>query len=378
VDVSAPTVDFAPVRTLLEELVAIESVNPTLVPGGAGEAEIGRFVADWLERRGIEVEYHELAPARANVVGRVRGSGGGRSLMLNAHLDTVALGGPDGALVPRVDGARLYGRGAYDMKASVAAIMSIARAAADLDLSGDVIVTAVADEEAFSIGSERIAESVEADAAIVTEPTELRIAIAHKGFVWLELETLGRAEHGSRYDLGVDAIAAMGPALVGLAALDERLRADGREHPLLGGPSVHASLIEGGQELSTYPERCLVKVERRTLPGETIALVEQQLGEVAPGAEVRTLFAREPLETPADSPIVEVLTANAARVLGAPPEHVGVPFWTDAALFAAAGIPTVVFGPGGDGAHAETEWVDLEDVERTVAILLATVAEFCA
>lgn len=365
-------------RTLLEQLVAIESVNPTLVPGGAGEAEIGRFVAAWLEEHGVETEYHELALSRANVIGRVRGSGGGHSLMLNAHMDTVGLGGPDGALVPRVDGTRLYGRGAYDMKASLAAIMVVAAAACDLELTGDLIVTAVADEEALSIGSERIADTVTADAAIVTEPTGMQVAVAHRGFVWLELETRGRAAHGSRYDLGVDAIARMGAPLVALDKLDKRLREQGEIHPLLGGASVHASLIEGGQELSTYPERCLLTVERRTLPGETVELVEQQLREAAPEATVKTTFSREPLETRPDSPIVEVLTRNAAEVLGDAPELIGVPFWTDAALLAAAGIPTVVFGPGGEGAHAEVEWVHLEDVDRLIEILLATAKELCA
>ena len=186
------TVDSGRLRQLLERLVSIDSVNPTLVPGGAGEAEIGRFVGAWLDEHGVAVEIDELAPTRVNVIGRVRGSGGGRSLMLNAHLDTVALGGPDGALTPRVDGTRLYGRGAYDMKGSLAAIMLAAAAARDLHLSGDLIVTAVADEEALSIGAERIASSIQADAAIVAEPTELRLAIAHKGFVWLEVETHGR------------------------------------------------------------------------------------------------------------------------------------------------------------------------------------------
>lgn len=364
-------------RTLLEHLVAIESVNPTLVPGGAGEAEIGRFVAAWLEEHGVETEYHELAPSRANVIGRVRGSGGGRSLMLNAHMDTVGLGGSYGSLTPRVDGTRMYGRGAYDMKASLAAIMVVAAAAGDLDLAGDLVVTAVADEEALSIGSEQIAETVTADAAIVTEPTGMQIAVAHRGFVWLELETHGLAAHGSRYDLGIDAIALMGPPLVALEALDKRLREEGEMHPLLGGASAHASLIEGGQELSTYPERCLLTVERRTLPGETVELVEHQLREAAPEATVKTTFSREPLETSPDSPIVEVLTRKATEVLGASPGLIGVPFWTDAALFAAAGIPTVVFGPGGEGAHAEVEWVDLDDVDRTIEILLATAKELC-
>jgi acetylornithine deacetylase len=363
---------------LLERMVAIDSVNPTLVPGGAGELELGRFVAAWLDERGVEVELEELAPGRANVVGRVRGTGGGRVLMLNAHMDTVGLGGSDGALVPRVDGRRMYGRGTYDMKGSLAAIMSVAVAGKERGVSGDLVVTAVADEEALSIGSERVAETVAADAAIVAEPTDMRVAIAHRGFVWLELETRGRAAHGSRYDLGVDAIARMGPALAGLGELDRRLRADGALHPLLGGGSTHAALIEGGTEPSTYAERCVAKVERRTLPGETVAFVEEQLREIAGEATVTTLFSREPLETPRDAEIVEVLLRSADEVLGRTPEIVGVPFWTDAALFAAAGIPTVVFGPGGAGAHEQTEWVDLDDVERTAEILLRTATEFCA
>jgi acetylornithine deacetylase len=363
---------------LLEQMVAIESVNPTLVPGGAGELELGGFVAGWLEQHGVEVELEELGPNRSNVVGRVRGSGGGRSLMLNAHLDTVGLGGPDGALDPRVEGRRMYGRGTYDMKGSLAAIMSAAVRAKELGLSGDLVVTAVADEEALSIGAERVADTVAVDAAIVAEPTELRLAIAHRGFVWLELETLGRAAHGSRYDLGIDAIAMMGPALAGLGELDRRLREDGNRHPLLGGASTHAALIEGGTEPSTYAQRCVAKVERRTLPGETVAMVEEQFRAIAGAATVRTIFSREPLETPRDAAIVDVLLRNAGEVLGEAPEIVGVPFWTDAALFSGAGIPTVVFGPGGAGAHEETEWVDLDQVEQTAEILLRTAAEFCA
>jgi acetylornithine deacetylase len=355
---------------LLERLVAIDSVNPTLVPGGAGEAALARFVAKWLEERGIAADYAELGPRRANVVARVRGTGGGRSLLLNAHLDTVGLGGADGGVQPRVDGSRLYGRGAYDMKASLAAIMLVAAAAAERRLAGDVIVAAVADEESHSIGSERVAESVDADAAIVAEPTELQIAIAHKGFVWLELETRGRAAHGSRYDLGVDAIARMGRTLVALGELDERL--GDAEHPLLGRPSIHASLIEGGQELSTYPDRCVVQVERRTLPGETIESVEEQLRALDGDARVKTLFARQPLETRDDEPIVQLLAKHANT------ELVGVPFWTDAALFAAAGIPTVVFGPSGAGAHEDTEWVDLDSAKRAAEILLAVTTDFCA
>src|SRR5262249_42180804 len=156
------------------------------------------------------------------------------------------------------------------------------------------------------------------------------LAVAHKGFVWAEIETHGTAAHGSRYDLGVDAIAAMGATLVGLGDLDVRLRAEGDSHPLLGGASVHASLIDGGQELSTYPDRCLLTVERRMLPGETVAGVEAELRAIAPDAAVTMGFSREPLETPSDSPIVEILSDRFEGELGRRPELVGVPFWTDA------------------------------------------------
>ena len=364
-------------RELLERLVAIESVNPTLVAGGAGEGEIARFVASWLEERGVVVEMDELAPGRENVVGRVRGSGGGRSLLLNGHLDTVGLGGADAGLSPRLEGRHLYGRGGYDMKASVAAMMEVAARAVGLGLAGDVIVTLVADEEALSIGTERVAATIRADAAIVAEPTELRLAVAHRGFVWLDVETGGRAAHGSMYDLGEDAIVRMGPVLVGLERLDAEL-AERPSHPLLGRASVHASLIEGGTELSTYPDRCVVKVERRTLPGETVDGVAEELRALAPGAAVMPFFSREPLETPRDSAVVALVSRCAEHVLGSAAEVVGVPFWTDAALLAAAGIPTVVFGPRGAGAHADAEWVDLDSAEQLAEILLAAVADFCA
>jgi acetylornithine deacetylase len=365
-------------RELIAQLVGIESVNPTLVPGGAGEGEIAAFVARWLERTGLTVVVEEVATGRRNVIATAAGSGGGRTLMLNAHMDTVSLGGRDGALEPRVEGDRLYGRGSYDMKGSLAAIMLVAAELGRRPLAGDVVLTAVSDEEAGSIGTEAVVGSSSADAAIVAEPTELRLAVAHRGFVALEIETHGRAAHGSRYDLGVDAIVRMAPILAALGELDERL-SEREPHPLLGRPSVHASLIEGGQELSSYPARCILTLERRTLPGESPELVEEEAREAAgDAADVRRLFAREPLETPRDEAIVKLVRETAARVLGRKPDVIGVPFWTDAALLSAAGIPTVVFGPAGEGAHAEVEWVDLPSVERCVEVFLATAEAFCA
>jgi acetylornithine deacetylase len=359
---------------LVRDLVAIDSVNPDLVAGGAGEGEIARFVAGWLEEAGLEVESEEVAPGRPNVVGIAKGTGGGRSLMLNAHTDTVGVAGMEAPFAPRVEDGRLFGRGAYDMKASLAAVMLAGREAARRSLSGDVIVTAVCDEEVASIGTARVAERYRADAAIVAEPTELRLALAHRGFVAFEIETEGRAAHGSRPDLGVDAIARMGPILVRLKELDGRLRAH-PAHRLLGSGSLHASVISGGQEYSSYPERCLLQGERRTIPGESVAQVGQELrgllGEV--DGEARVVFSREPFEADEDAPFVELVRRHAGD-----PEIVGVPFWADSALLAAAGIQTVVLGPAGEGAHATAEWVDLASVERCAEIYAAVAADFCA
>jgi acetylornithine deacetylase len=353
---------------LTAELVAIDSVNPALVPGGNGERDVALFVAAWCEGRGLEVEL--VGEERPSVIATRRGSGGGRSLLLNAHLDTVGVAGMAAPHSPRVEDGRLYGRGAYDMKGALAAIL-LASAAVQ-GLRGDVIVTAVADEELASIGTEAVLERVHADAAIVPEPTELQLAVAHRGFVGFELETHGVAAHGSRPDLGVDAIVKMGHVLVALEQLDEHLQL-GPRHPLAGTGSVHASLIEGGQELSSFPARCRLTAERRTIPGETATDIDRELRELAGEATLRVIARRDPYEAPVEHPFVELV----ARVAGAG-DLVGAPFWTDAALIAGAGIPTVLYGPAGEGAHAEIEWVDLASLERVCKVIVDSATEWCA
>jgi acetylornithine deacetylase len=331
-------------------------------------------VADRLGGAGLEVHVEEAAAGRPNVVGVARGTGGGRSLVLNAHTDTVGLLEPDGGLAPRVEGDRLYGRGSYDMKGSLAAVLAAAAECGALGLRGDVIVAAVVDEEAASIGTERFLQRWRADAAIVAEPTDERLCVAHRGWVAFDVETQGRAAHGSRPDLGVDAIARMGPVLVAIDEHDRELQAR-PPHALLGTGSVHASVIEGGQEYSSYPARCLLQGERRTIPGERREDVEAELRGLLgdSGGSVSFPFGRDPMEVSPDEPIVRAIQA----CTGTDEVH-GAPFWTDAALFTEAGIPAVLYGPAGGGAHAAVEWVDLASLDRCRDLYVAVARAFCA
>ncbi len=370
---------------LLNDLVAIDSTNPDLVPGAAGEAEIARYIAGWLERAGLEAHLEAVAPGRPNVIGIARGTGGGQTLLLNGHIDTVGAGGMPLPHQPHVENGRLYGRGAYDMKGGVAACMLAAAAAKRHALRGDVIFTGVMDEEYAGAGTIEVARRYRAAGAIVAEPTELQLILAHKGFVWLEVETLGVAAHGSRPHLGVDAIVKMGPVLTALEQMDRELRAH-PTHPWLGSGSVHASLIRGGQELSTYPDQCILSLERRTLPGETPEQVEAELramvarlaaADPAFRAVVRRGLDRAPLETPEEAGIVHAIAPAVTQTLHRPAAFGGVSYWTDAATLWAAGIPTVLFGPTGAGAHAVEEWVELESVRACAEVYLATAQAFC-
>jgi acetylornithine deacetylase len=373
------------VVALLSDLVAIDSVNPSLVAGGAGEGEIAAFVAAWARAAGLEAEVLEEVPGRPSVIVRAHGRGGGRTLLLCAHLDTVGVEGMSDPHAPRLDGDRLYGRGAYDMKAGLAAALLACRQASARGLAGDIVVAAVADEEHASIGVQEALRAVGADAAIVTEPTELELIVAHKGFVWAEIEVAGRAAHGSRPHDGVDAIVKMGPILTALGALDAAL--GDRSEPLLGRGSVHASLIEGGNDLASYPARCVLGLERRTLPGETAGDVAAELETLLeacraadPGleAEQRTLLVRAPFEVANDADVVRAVVEAAASVLPAAPRIAGASYWADSAFIAAAGIPTVLFGPGGEGAHAVEEWVSVSDTVAVTRILTAVAMRWCA
>ncbi len=379
-------------QDLLSRLVSIDSVNPDLVPGARGEEEIAEYVAAWLRRRGLEVELQDTARAgRRNVIAVARGTGGGRSLLLNAHMDTVGVAGMQSPFTPTARDGRLYGRGAMDTKGALAAFMAAAADVHGMKLRGDVILTAVVDEEYASAGTEAVVQDLQAgrlraDAAIVGEPSGLRIVTEHKGFVWFEIETAGVAAHGSLPSVGVDAIAAMGAVLVGLQAEADRL-ARTAGHRSLGPGSIHASLIAGGQELSSYPGSCRLQLERRTVPGETAESAEREIRDLLDRirggnprftAELRRLFARNPMEADRGSPIVASLGAQVHRVTGRSAELAGMSGWLDSALLDGAGVPTVVIGPSGEGLHGAEEWVDLASVHACRQIVQETARDFCA
>jgi len=372
---------------LAARLVSIDSINPDLVPGSRGEEEVAAFVADWAQRRELEVHVEETGlPGRRNVVVIARGRGGGKNLMLSAHMDTVGVAGMENPFRPTLRDGRLFGRGSMDTKAALAAFLTAVAASRELPLRGDVILTAVVDEEYASVGTEAVVKKWKADAALVGEPTGMQIVTAHKGFSWLEIETRGVAAHGSRADRGVDAIAKMGRVLVALEDMGRRLAA-GPSHSLLGTGTVHASLISGGQELSSYPASCRLGIERRTVPGERPEDVEKELRDEllrmtgqdpAFKADVRSIFFRAPMEVSRDNPVVQALSRAFKRVTGQSAELGGMSAWMDSSLLSAAGIPSVILGPAGEGLHGEVEWVDLSSVLAFSQVALSLLQDFCA
>jgi acetylornithine deacetylase len=382
------SIDNAKLIKLLKDLVKIDSVNPSLVPGAVGEAEIADYLREWMTSLGLDTKLTMVEPGRPNVVGILKGTGGGKSLMFNGHIDTV---GADYMTIdpfePRIDGNKLYGRGSFDMKGGLVASMTAVEAIVEsgVELSGDVVLAGVCDEEFASIGTEHLMKDLRVDAAIIGEPTGFNIQIAHKGFAWIDVVTHGFAAHGSAYKVGVDAIAKMGHVLIGLEALESLLMED--RHHLVGPGSVHASIIEGGRELSTYPDTCKLEIERRLIPGETREDVDlemqqqlQSLSEEDPKfkADYKITFYRGPMEISPDEEICRVLEEETQRVLGVAPRFTGSAGWMDTQIIYDKGIPAVAYGPLGDGAHAAVEWVDLDSVYKAAQAQMEVIKRFCA
>jgi acetylornithine deacetylase len=372
----------AVVRQVTQELVRIPSINPTLAPEeGRGEAAVAAFARDWMAAHGLRSWLEEPAPGRPNAVGEC-GNGQGRTLVLCAHLDTVSAAGMTiPAFDGYVEGNRVYGRGAYDMKGSAAAVLCAAAAMAQKPFDGKLMVALVSDEEYASIGAQHFVAHHTADACILTEASAGKLILAHKGFVWAEIVTSGKAAHGSRWDLGISAIGKMGHIVTALEDFDRNVLRR-RQHPLVGPASQHCALVGGGTGLSTYAERCSLQIERRTLPGEDTDAVLAELREViartGESAEVRCILARPPLTCDRDEAVAAHLRQAARKLTGRLPEEAGVGYWMDAALFAAAGIPTVNYGPDGAGAHEAVEWVDIDSVAQCAAVLAEAARTFFA
>jgi len=364
---------------LARALVALDSRNPSLAVDGPGERAVATCLAAVLRDWGFRVELPDALPVRPNVIARIGPARSGRTLLLNGHLDTV---GTDGMthppFTPALRDGRLYGRGSTDMKAGIAAMCAAALRAAETGLSGELLISAVIDEEYGSVGTRHLLlQGIEAEAAIVTEPTRLAICPSHKGFAWAEVTVHGRAAHGSRYDVGVDAIAHAAHLITELD-VHQRTGLTGITHPLLGRASLHAGTIAGGTGPSTYAERCTVTLERRTLPGERETVFAEELE--AAIARVRTRapdfhatvtmgLTQQPNDLAPSHPLVRTLEAACASA-GVAPRIEGLSCWTDAALLSAAGIPALCFGPGDIAlAHAAEEWVAVEEIQQATTIL---------
>jgi len=368
--------------------VQINSINPTLVPGAPGEGEIAAFIASSLRESGLDAEIREPEPGRTSVLARLKGMGGGRNLMLNAHCDTVGVEGMAEPFSGAIRDGRLYGRGSFDMKGSLAACMTAVKAleAQRARLRGDVLLAAVADEEYGSLGTRDLIGHVKVDGAIVTEPTALDVCLAHKGYLWIEVQVAGRAAHGSKFELGIDANMKMGSFLHALSELEQDLR-NRPPHRLVGPPSLHAAMLHGGSGLSTYASSSTVQIERRTVPGETAAQAVEEIQSIADGlaaadpdfrATVKPFFVRDPFEVLDQAAIVRSVDQAVQKVRGTPPAHIGDTPWMDAALLQAAGVETVVCGAAGAGAHADVEWVDVDSVIQLAQILAESALDYCA
>ena len=367
---------------LLKDLVAIDSVNPSLVLGAAGEENIARTLTTAMQAMGMTVRTQIVAPGRPNVVAELEGKAPGRSLMFCGHIDTVGVAGMSAPFSGEERDGRIYGRGSQDMKGGVAAMIDAARVIAESGglAAGRLVIACVVDEEHASIGADALVTKWRADAAVVTEPTDLQVAIAHKGFEWVEIETEGRAAHGSRAREGRDAIRMMGRVLNGLDAIDRELQSR-PAHQLLGTASLHASLIEGGRELSSYPDCCRLQMERRTVPGEAPGAAAREVEELLTRlraedpdfkATSKGMFARSPYEIASDHqlPGAMLRAIPSARAIG-------MSFWTDAAILGEAGIPSILFGPTGAGLHSIEEWVNAQSVLTCRDALVTLARDWC-
>ncbi len=385
---SSLQVNFRSTVDLLRSLIRIPSVNPA-IEDGQGEQAIASYIAEWFRKtKHFRVYEQKVTKNRFNVVAILDGRGEASSLMFNGHMDTV--GTSNMTISPFRSFARagrIHGRGSCDMTGSVAAMMyaMLALAESKRRLEGDVIFTGVVDEEYESLGTLELIKRFRADAAVVGEPTGMNIAIAHKGYAWLEVETIGKRAHGSVPELGIDAIEKMAKIISELDSA--RRRHDQKVHPLVGTPRIHTSTIAGGSDWSTVPANCTLRLERRLIPGESAQDAVNELRTTLRNcsrhdptlkARIRLIHHGGSMEVDAKAPHISVLRQHARR-LGGRGKIVGVPYWTDASILVnQAKIPSCLFGPGDIGvAHSPDEHVRASDVVAAARIYAETAQDYC-
>ena len=371
------------------DLIRINSVNPGLQKGAAGEKDIAEFIFHFLRKEGINADLQKVAPERFNVIATVKGLKPGPRVLLNGHLDTVNVSGMQDPFTPNLYKGKLFGRGSQDMKGGIAIAISTLLALQNQrkNLAGEIILAAVADEEEMSLGTSYFIKhwpkNKPFDFAIVLEPTDLQVSTAHKGFAWLEIKTFGKAAHGSRPKDGIDAIRMMAEILRELDICDQNLQQQ-ILHQQLGSGSLHASLIRGGSQWSSYPDFCQLKYERRTVPPETKFTVESEIQLILEKcrrknplfkAEARVIYARNPFEIDPDLKMVQKFYQTAHRHFPKEVDWGWVSFWTDAALLSMAGIPSIVFGPRGAGLHSLEEYVIASDLSSCAEMIFAFLME---
>jgi acetylornithine deacetylase/succinyl-diaminopimelate desuccinylase family protein len=362
---------------LLAELIALPSVNPAFMPPRhphAGEKNVADFLASVAARAGLEIELQKVMPGRFNLLARLRPRNKvRRTILLAPHLDTV--GANATKFIPQRKNGRLYGRGACDTKGSIAAMLTALCELADSKsrpLETEIVFAGLIDEEHAQAGSRALAASgFKADMAIVGEPTRLQVVTAHKGSLWLDLETRGKAAHGATPQLGKNAIHEMA-RIVDLLETDYAAQLRKRKHPLLGAATVNVGKISGGTQPNIVPDFCKISVDRRTLPGETDAKVKREIAaflrfmKLSANISSTKLAPALPLETNYKLPLVQQYLKCVGQT-----KPLGVHYFCDAAILSAGGIPSVVFGPGDIAqAHTEDEWISLTELERGKNLLL--------
>lgn len=380
-------IDSSQLLKLLQNLIKIESINPSLAKEGSGESEIAHFIADYLKDLGLQIKFQKIGKNRLNTIGILKGSAGGRKLILNGHTDTVSVSNMKiEPFNPIFKNGKVYGRGASDMKSGLAMMIMALQTILhkEQELPGDIILGFVADEEYASLGTEEFVKEYKADGGIVCEPSNMNIIIAHKGFVWIKVNLHGKSAHGSLKDFGIDAIIKAGKFLVKVEELEKNVLSN-KKNAVLGTPSIHASLINGGTELSTYPDNCEIKLERRNLPGEIQEMISNEIKTIINNlkqeddkfeADYDIFFYRSPLEISRNERIIKSLEQSCID-LGYKPKFGGFAGWTDAALMNDTGTPTVIFGPKGTGNHADVEYVNFKSVVKSTEILVNTIIDFC-